>query len=89
MDRVPAQPCVFMSALNHNFQVIYLTETCVKDTGIYNVIHFLKGGRKGGGDLLLIKKHLEYEVITEATVNLPFVESVFVKIRISNSNTQL
>ena len=54
---------VFMSALDHNFQIICLTETYAKDSGIsfqlfdnYNVIHSQREGRKGGGAALLIKK---------------------------------
>ena len=56
---------VFMSSLNHNFQIICLTETCVQDSEIsfqlfdnYNVIHSMRNGRKGGEAALLIKKNI-------------------------------
>ena len=83
----------FLSTLNRKFQVICLTETFVKDTEAsflqfndYNIIHSTRTGRRAGGAALLIQKSFEFEVIREATVNLPFIESVFVKIKQTNCN---
>ena len=83
----------FLSTLNRKFQVICLTETFVKDTEAsflqfndYNIIHSTRTGRRAGGAALLIKKSFDFEVIHEATVNLPFIESVFVKIKQTNCN---
>ena len=85
--------CIFLSNLNHKFQIICLNETFIKDTDLefqqfddYKIFHSTRVGRKGGGTALLIKKSFDCEIIPENSVNLPFIESIFVKIRLPNSN---
>ena len=79
--------------LKYEFQIICLTETFIKDIDTacshfdgYNLVHSTRIGRRAGGTAIFIKNTFDFEIIPEATVNLPFIESVFIKIKHNNTN---
>ena len=82
----------FIGELKHNFSAIVFTESWLNDDishliqfPNFDAYHSLRPrGKKGGGVSLFINSKYLTEVIESCTLNLPFIESLFVKITYKN-----
>ena len=78
----------YLSLLNRKFDVLCLSETFVNDISIvedfldgYRGFHSIRdGNRARGGVAIYVKKDLITTVVPALTVNLDFIETVFVQI---------
>ena len=87
----------FLGDLDHSFSAFVVTESWLNnDTAHliqfpnYNAHHSLRRpSKKGGGISAFINDKFKSEIIESCTVNLPFIESLFIKISHRNQNIML
>ena len=82
---------LYLESINRKFDIVCLSETWIKGLPVvddafpsYLGFHSIRNSRNGGGCSIYVNKKLKSSVITEFTVNEPFIETVFVKISLPN-----
>ena len=87
----------YLSLLDRKFDIICLSETFVNDVSIfenfldgYKGFHSIRDGNQArGGVAIYVKNELNTTIVPSLTVNLDFIETVFIQIEKNNKKTSI
>ena len=84
---------IYLESINRRFDIICLSETWITELPVvddvfpsYYGFHSIRNTRNGGGCAIYVNKNFKSSIITDFTVNEPFIETIFVKISLHTKN---
>ena len=84
---------IYLESIDKKFDIICLSETWITGLPVvddifpsYTSFHSIRKNKNGGGCAIYINKKFKASVISEHTINEPFIETVFTQISLPNKN---